>query len=168
MTSEKLDTKYHALLGEARRRGGADVLGMQLCFQLLSLAGGIDRECAARLAPHGLTEGRFVLLFLLDAAQQGVAPHVLAQRAGVTRATITTLLDGLQREGLVLRRADAQDRRALTVHLTAKGKRLALSLVGEHAQWIGQVFGHLSGPEREQLAILLAKAADRSTADDKE
>ena len=67
----QLSQKYQALLDEAQRRQLPDVDGIRLCFQALSLAAAIDRDCAALLAPHGLSEGRFVLLFLLDAA-----PHL--------------------------------------------------------------------------------------------
>jgi len=155
----QLERKYMALLEDARQRGAADLGGMQLCFQILSLAAGIDRDCAALLSAQGLTEGRFVLLFLLDVAPDGLAPHVLAERAGVTRATITTLLDGLQRADLAERRADATDRRALTVYLTDKGKAVAQEMVAAHAQWIGGLFGHLSAQERSQLSNLLTKAA---------
>ena len=111
----QLAQKYQALLDEAQRRQLPDVDGIRLCFQALSLAAAIDRDCAALLAPHGLSEGRFVLLFLLDAAPDGLAPAVLAQQAGVSRATVTGLIDGLERKALVARQADASDRRALRI-----------------------------------------------------
>ena len=80
----KLEQKYHALIKEAQQRKMPNVEGIRLCFQTLSLAAGIDRDCAVLLAPHGLSEGRFVLLFLLDAAADGLAPNTLAEQAGLT------------------------------------------------------------------------------------
>jgi hypothetical protein len=97
-------TEIQALLAEAERRKLDDVDSMRLCFQTLSLAARIDRDCAALLAPHGLSEGRFVLLFLLESASEGLAPNHLAEQAGITRATVTGLLDGLEREALAERR----------------------------------------------------------------
>ncbi|KAG1249717.1 hypothetical protein G6F68_013181 [Rhizopus microsporus] len=47
----------HALLAEAARRGLSSADDIGLCFQLLSLANAIDRDCAARLAPQQLSEG---------------------------------------------------------------------------------------------------------------
>ncbi|MET4578948.1 MarR family winged helix-turn-helix transcriptional regulator [Ottowia thiooxydans] len=155
----KLEQKYRALIQDAQRRKLPDLSGIELCFSTLSLAVGIDRNCAALLAPHGLSEGRFVLLFLLDAAEDGLAPHMLAEQAGVTRATVTGLLDGLEREALIARHADAQDRRGLSIRLTPKGKRLANTVVAQHGQWIASLFGNLSEPERAQLTILLEKVA---------
>ncbi|WP_053843793.1 MarR family winged helix-turn-helix transcriptional regulator [Paracidovorax avenae] len=154
-----LDQKYLALLQEAERRELPDVEGIRLCFQTLSLAAAIDRDCAALLAPHGLSEGRFVLLFLLDAASGGLAPHALAEQAGVTRATVTGLLDGLEREGLAERHADAEDRRALRIRLTRKGRRVAKAVFEQHGRWIAGLYGNLCAAERAQLAGLLRKVA---------
>lgn len=154
-----LEQKYQALLHEAQRRQLPDVEGIRLCFQTLSLASAIDRDCAALLAPHGLSEGRFVLLFLLDAAPDGLAPNVLAEQSGVTRATVTGLLDGLEREELIERQADAVDRRALRIRLTRKGKRVAKNVFDQHGRWIAGLFGNLSPSERTQLAALLDKVA---------
>ncbi|MBX3198911.1 MAG: MarR family transcriptional regulator [Labilithrix sp.] len=154
-----LEQKYVALLQEAQRRRLPDLDGIRLCFQTLSLASAIDRDCAELLAPHGLSEGRFVLLFLLDAASDGLAPNVLAERAGVTRATVTGLLDGLERAALIERRSDAKDRRALRVHLTRKGKRVASKVFEQHSRWIASLFGKLSPAERRQLTRLLNKVA---------
>ena len=96
-----LEIKHQAFLTELARRGQPDTGELALCFQVLSLASAIDQDCASRLAPLGLSEGRFVLLFLLRGADTALSPHQLAERAGVTRATVTGLLDGLEREQLL-------------------------------------------------------------------
>ena len=98
-----------------------------------------------------------MLLFLLDVAPDGLAPNALAEQAGVTRATVTGLLDGLEREGLIERHANAEDRRALCIRLTSKGKQLASTVIDQHGRWIAGLFGNLSVDERKQLAALLEK-----------
>ncbi|MEG1455356.1 MAG: MarR family transcriptional regulator, partial [Comamonas sp.] len=90
---QKIEQKYQALLAEADRRQWPGQDRIRLCFQTLSLAAAIDRDCAQVLSGYGLSEGRFVLLFLLEAASAGLAPRELAEQAGVTRATVTGLLD---------------------------------------------------------------------------
>ncbi|WP_313053065.1 MULTISPECIES: MarR family transcriptional regulator [Stenotrophomonas] len=152
-----LEAKHTALVDEATRRGHANLAQLRLCFQLLSLSAAIDRDCATRLAPHGLSEGRFIVLFLLQGAGGTLPPHELAERAGVTRATISGLLDGLQREGLLQRKHDAEDGRRLQIVLTARGRRLAEELFNQHTQWIGGLFNGLDAREQAQLSQLLAK-----------
>lgn len=152
-----LEFKHLALINEAERRSDANLGQLRLCFQLLALSSAIDRDCASRLAPHGLSEGRFIVLFLLHGAGGTLPPHELAERAGVTRATISGLLDGLQRDGLLQRRNDAEDGRRLQIVLTARGKRLAGDLFDQHTQWIGGLFNGLDSREQVQLSLLLEK-----------
>lgn len=154
-----LEQKYQALLSIAQSRQMPDSNDIRLCFQALSLAAAIDRDCATQLAPHGLSEGRFIMLFLLESSTQGLAPNELATQAGITRATVTGLLDRLERDGLVERVPDAHDRRALRVELTAKGRQLAAQVFTQHGHWIAGLFKHLSPEERSQLSQLLNKAA---------
>ncbi|WP_226341194.1 MarR family winged helix-turn-helix transcriptional regulator [Gemmobacter serpentinus] len=150
-----LEQKHQALLDEAERRGQPDTDNIRLCFQVLTLAAAIDRACAARLAPHRLSEGKFVLLFLLRDLPQGLAAHALAERAGVTRATVTGLLDGLERDGFLARHDDKEDRRKLSVRLTEKGQQMAATLFDEHSQWIASLFAGVDPEGRAALTALL-------------
>ncbi|WP_338878954.1 MarR family transcriptional regulator [Achromobacter veterisilvae] len=152
-----LEPKHRALLSVAAERGLPSAGGIGLCFQLLSLAAAIDRDCAARLAPHGLSEGKFVLLFLLHEQADGMAPHELAEGAGVTRATVTGLLDGLERDGFLSRKAGKEDRRKVKVKLTAKGRAMAARLLKEHTDWIGSLFADLGPRDAASLRGLLAR-----------
>ncbi|AUL46989.1 MarR family transcriptional regulator [Bordetella trematum] len=153
-----VEQKYRALLQQAERQEQDGLDDMRLCLQTLSLAAAIDRDCAARLAVHGLSEGRYILLFLLEAAPDGLAPHALASQAGVSRATVTGLLDGLQADALIERQADPRDRRARRVVLTRAGRQLARQVFAEHNAWMAGLFKHLDAAERRQLTRLLTKA----------
>jgi DNA-binding MarR family transcriptional regulator len=152
-----LEQKYLSLLDEAQRSGQSQTANMRICFEILALASAIDRACASRLAPHRLSEGKFVLLFLLRDLPEGLAPYELAQRAGVTRATITGLLDGLERDGFLARYGNKEDRRKLSVRLTTKGQALALNLFNEHSQWISSLLTGFDQHEREALSVLLRR-----------
>lgn len=152
-----LEQKHLALLEEAERRAVAPTDNLRACFELLSLAGAIDRDCAARLAPHRLSEGKFVLLFLLHGQPDGLSPHELAERAGVTRATITGLLDGLERDGFIARRSGLEDRRKIAVVLTDLGQKSAYDLFNQHTNWIATLFAGFSAEERKTLNGLLQR-----------
>jgi DNA-binding MarR family transcriptional regulator len=161
---EIIEQKHHALLGELERLSSPSADALKTCFEILSLAGAIDQDCANRLAPHKLSEGKFVLLFLLQNAPDSLSPHELSERAGVTRATITGLLDGLERDGFLKRHADTQDRRKLTIRLTSEGARLAQQLFVEHTTWIASLMSDLSADEQAVLSTLLRRIFSRTDA----
>lgn len=154
-----LDPKYEALLNEAARLNLADQESMGVCAQTLTLAARIDRARTAALAPQGLSEGRFILLFLLNEQKDGVPPHILADQAGVARATITGLVDGMVRDGLVERRGNPDDRRSNLVVLTRKGRTLGKRVFPGQAEVLASAFLQLSATERRQLSRLLGKVS---------
>ncbi|MGE4373756.1 MAG: MarR family winged helix-turn-helix transcriptional regulator [Xanthobacter sp.] len=157
-----LEQKYKALLAGAD--AALPLAQMRLCFEVLALAGAIDRDCASRLGAHQLSEGKFVLLYLLARAPDGLSPYELAEQAGVTRATVTGLLDGLERSHLVQRHAHPEDRRRLTIRLSAEGRKMSEKLVAQHNRWIGSLFADFTPEEGAELSRLLDKAFARTDA----
>ena len=77
---------------------------------------------------HHLSEGKFCVLVVLHQHQTGIAPSVLAEKVGVTRATISSMLQRLERDGLVAVKADKEDARSKKVKLTG----VALALPAGH------------------------------------
>lgn len=53
--------------------------------------------------------------------EDGLKANELARRAGLEPSTMTGLLDRMERDGLLERRADPHDRRASRIHLTQDG-----------------------------------------------
>lgn len=157
LMEKRLEQKHLALLEEAERRSIVPSGNLRACFELLALTGAIDRDCAARLARHRLSEGKFVLLFLLWDKPDGLSPHELAERAGVTRATITGLLDGLERDGFIARRGGLEDRRKIAVALTQLGQTTARDLFSEHTEWVASLFKGFTDQERTLLSDLLQR-----------
>lgn len=56
--------------------------------------------------------------------QPGISPSQLASLLHLDRSTISTALNRMERDGLLTRRADENDRRSVTLWLSAKGKKL--------------------------------------------
>jgi DNA-binding MarR family transcriptional regulator len=75
----------------------------------------------AALEPYGV-DGRDLAVLTVLAANEQASQLQLARRLGVDRTTMVALLDGLQRRGLVTRRAHSEDRRRNAVELTATGR----------------------------------------------
>jgi DNA-binding MarR family transcriptional regulator len=59
-------------------------------------------------------------------------PSLLAEKAGVSRATMTRLIDGLERDALVSRQFDSEDRRSFSVTLTRAGQKKLDALIPDY------------------------------------
>ena len=86
-----------------------------------------------------------------------MVPSQLAQSLGVTRATITKLVDSLERSGLVERHLDKTDRRAWLISLTEKARALLEEMLPPHFQQIKRIMDVLSEDEQQQLIGILLK-----------
>ncbi|MFG2006941.1 MarR family winged helix-turn-helix transcriptional regulator [Spirillospora sp. NPDC048911] len=75
--------------------------------------------------------GFFVLRALVT--EDGLRPGELARRLLISPATVTTVVDTLERNGHVERRRDERDRRALRVHINPSG----LAVVSETGDAMG-------------------------------
>lgn len=109
-------------------------------------------------ALRGLSPGRYAVLMALFARDVPLAPSEIAERLGVTRATVTGLIGGLVGDRLVAYvAADADDRRRKAIALTAKGRRLLRVVVPVIFLQMAGLFAPLSGNERSRLLKLLNK-----------
>lgn len=150
-----LHQKYLALMNAASEAGAPYKL-LRACFCLLSVSRAIDADCAVRLGKYKLSEGKFVLLFFLAQNVDGVAPTDLAKMAGVTKATVTGLSEGLVQADLVKRVFADSDRRSFKLALTAKGKQITEQLLREHGVWICSLFEKLTNADLERFESLLS------------
>jgi MarR family transcriptional regulator, transcriptional regulator for hemolysin len=75
-------------------------------------------DFAARAVELPLTEGQWRVLAYL-ARMEGCRPTDLAERLDMREISLTRHLDRLVEKGFVVRRPHPQDRRSLTLHLTA-------------------------------------------------
>lgn len=83
--------------------------------------------------PGALSYAQVRALVLLDDAEEATAGQ-LARAADLTPASVTSLLDQLEQEGMVQRRRSEQDRRLVHVSLTPQGRAL---LSEKRAVWRG-------------------------------
>ena len=116
-------------------------------------------ECFERfLAKHGLSQGRFaILMYLNRQPDTPVNQTHLAEAYGVTKATITGLIDGLERDGMVERLADPADRRACLVRLTAASRKFLDEFLPAHFRGVSELMVGLDAAERTELIRLVGK-----------
>ncbi len=102
----------------------ADLDAFSVISNIYRAATAIRRHMETRvLAPEQLSWTAFVTLWVLWIWDEMEARH-LAAEAGITKGTLTGVLDTLERRGLVTRRRHDDDRRLLSVRLTDDGQAL--------------------------------------------
>ena len=72
-------------------------------------------------------------------------------------SNMTTVIDNLERDGLVRRERDAEDRRVIHVHLTDEGSQKIEAVLPGHVAALVEEFSVLSPKEQETLAELCKK-----------
>lgn len=130
---------------------------LKLWLRMLSCANLIEGEIRSRLRTEfGITLPRFDLMAQLDRHPDGLRMGELSKRLMVTGGSITGITDQLEQEGLVVRDAVPDDRRAYSVRLTPAGRRAFKRMASVHEGWITDLMGGLSGGERSALYELLS------------
>ncbi|MDJ0386782.1 MarR family transcriptional regulator [Roseomonas sp. E05] len=94
-----------------------------LCLHVQRAARALARRFDEALRPVGLTSGQFSLLMSLNRPQPAPMKSVASVLA-MDRTTLTAALKPLERRGLLVVAADAQDRRARRLALTEEGRAL--------------------------------------------
>lgn len=105
------------------------------------------------LAPLGLTGSEARVVRLL--ADGPLRMSVIAYRLTVVPRTVTDVVDGAERAGVVARRADPDDRRSTLVELTSAGRNLLEQLDSARRETAVRVFGILTEEQRGELLALL-------------
>jgi DNA-binding MarR family transcriptional regulator len=164
--------RYECLLEAAKKFPDLDPSACDVFLNLLRTGDEVFRVTENNYTRYGLSQGRFgVLLFLwrsslAPAAADGenhclpagpLTPADLADAAGVTRATMTGLIDTLERDGLAKRVRDASDRRMMSVNLTPKGRKLIEAILPVHFRGMAEIMSPLKENERKTLVRLLTK-----------
>jgi len=108
------------------------------------------------LAGKRLTTSQFgvieALLHLGPLCQGELAGKLL--RSG---ASMTSVVAGLEKRGLVVRQRTEEDKRFVRVALTGKGRRLIQEIFPAHAETVARLFSILTEQEQEQLRRLCRK-----------
>lgn len=128
-------------------------------FLLAQVGFAAMRRYADRLAPLGL-EPRHVGLLHFVAAAEGQSQQELGERMQVPPSRMVSLVDDLERRGLVQRRRNAADRRAYAVHLTTEGRAVLDEVIDVSIDHEASLCAGLDASERRQLIDLLQRIAD--------
>ena len=159
--------RYECLIEAAQTFPELDPSAADAFLHLLRAGDEAFKVTDEHLSRHQISHGRFtVLLLLLEKGEGCSKPHTpaeLAEMAGVTRATMTGLVDTLERDGLVTRTPDPNDRRMMSVSLTEHGKARLEKILPGHFRRIAALMAPLSEAERKTLVGLLTKILEKAS-----
>jgi len=110
-------------------------------------------------ADPAITVGRAGLLLGLLERDEPVSMSALGAARDLTPREMTVLASGLEREGLVERSTDPQDRRVSLLSLTPAGRAIAAERLLPAGKQAAALFNELSEPDREDLLRLLGEVA---------
>jgi DNA-binding MarR family transcriptional regulator len=111
-----------------------------------------------------LSASAFQTLAILEGASAPLAAHVIAERLLVSSASMTSLLDTLERRGLVERLPHPTDRRKVLIHLTNEAREIVDQMLPVVHSAATEAFADLPEPDREQLIQLLTMVRTRLDA----
>ena len=109
----------------------------------------------------GVTESQFAVLealYHLGPLSQGQ----LCQKILRSGSNVTTVVDNLERDGLVRRDRDEKDRRVQIVTLTHEGRTLLQAALPVHVRRITEIMSALTSNEQQELGRLCRKLGTAS------
>ena len=88
---------------------------------------------------------------------QGVNPTRLSHFLSVKKNTISSLLNGLEEQGLIERTLDSQDKRVFYIRITQAGRERISTAMPLRIHYLNQLTSGISAAERQLLITLLDK-----------
>lgn len=150
--------------GAYREAGSGQVdfgpLSIWIGFNLRMAQEAAFQAFSRRSQEIGETPGRFATLLLI-ARNPGISQTELSQAAGRDKSSLTPVIEGLVRRGLVLRKRVTSDKRTYRLSLTPAGKKTLAMLVRcarQHERNLDRVIGKRDRPRF--LALLKKIAAE--------
>ena len=140
----------------------SDPTATNLVINLLSAGLLVQAKMDALLRDAYLTAASYNALRVVAGDPEPLTPSIIAERVvvPVTNATMTGILDTLERRGYVERRAHPTDRRRKLVHITMQGRRALAratpNLLNEEKRWTAALSKHA----RVELADGVGTIAD--------
>jgi DNA-binding MarR family transcriptional regulator len=128
-------------------------------FLLSQLGFHSGRLWKERLAPLGV-DPQLVMVLRLVASDEGRSQQALGRALHIAASRMVGLIDDLEERGLVERRANPDDRRARSLHVTPAGRKLLGRLMEVSKRHEDDLTRGLTPDERKRLVELLGRIAE--------
>lgn len=112
---------------------------------------GLFLQCSYKLKTREKKRGQGRLLVLLQ-NNGPLTQKDLILRTGRKSSTLSEQLESMEKEGLVLRKKDPDDRRNICVELTKLGQKAVLHTKSERSDYADELFGMLT--DKQKLSLI--------------
>jgi len=140
-----------------KRYPDASAVATECAMNLVLTADLLEKSIAALLMPFDLSPASGLVLSLLADSETPLSPNHIADRLIISRASVTSLLDSLEKRGYARRRPHPSDRRMIWVEPTDLGRQIAEEFRPIVHQQQKAWLGVLSGKEQEHLVEMLRR-----------
>lgn len=134
----------------------ADLDALRASFDLIRAANRLVHQLESEVhRPAGWTMAGFRVMFCVWVSDV-LEPRDIARLSGLSRAAVSSVLNTLERDGLVERTRESDDRRLVTVRLTERGRRGVVEAYERQNAVEQRFFAALDPPEIERATAALA------------
>ena len=109
----------------SKRYPGASPKATETAMNLVRTSELLVKRIAELIQPFDLTPSSGLVLGILADFGEPLPPNKIAERLIISRASVTSLIDSLERRGYVRRLPHSTDRRMLLIELTDAGRQVA-------------------------------------------
>ncbi|MGY0693149.1 MarR family winged helix-turn-helix transcriptional regulator [Virgibacillus sp. FSP13] len=123
--------------------------------RLRYIAGVIKQNGRKILANYPITSPQFIALqWLIDEGDLTIGE--LSKKNGLAFSTTTDLVDRMEKNKLVERKRDTNDRRVVRIHVLKKGKTIIEEVIAKRQEYLGDVLKSVSLEQTSALNELLS------------
>jgi DNA-binding MarR family transcriptional regulator len=158
-THERLDEPHRGAEGPDAARGSFRATQLIIPYLLFQLVNRLSSSTLEHARPLGITVARFrVLAQLVDS--NGIRIRDLVRECAVEQSAMSRIVDQLERDGMVSRKAGSGDNRAVTVWITPKGRATYEAAFPHALDAVKELTDDLTAAEVRQLIGLLQRMLD--------
>ncbi|WP_413943044.1 MarR family winged helix-turn-helix transcriptional regulator [Bdellovibrio sp. HCB-162] len=127
-------------------------------FRTLRLSALLEARLSSLCAKHGITASQFqTLAALRRLSPQPLTAAQVMKYSVLTSGSVTSMIDQLQKKGLVKKLQDETDKRAVRITLTPRGKDLIEPILKERLKELQSFAKKISKKEQEAVSEALKK-----------
>ena len=123
----------------------------------------LERKLGAVLKPYNLSVVKFNILLVTKhvGGPTGITQETISGKLVVSTSNMSRLIDSLEREGLITRKTNPENRREKLVHISEKGSALLEEIWPKYEARAKDLGNLLDQDDQKALSNLVVKWADR-------